>query len=186
MYTVLSIIKENGEQGLITFDDVNVKKLIDNIYEYIENEKSFKGSKIHFNIEGPKLTLTFNGHASGIYEDTYEDIILDVTCNYDIIIVFEIINGELYVTSETYNLTDGDVTYTTGEGPDEAAYTVKENLSETYTVSEVNWIGETYKDLIDLFKKDIYYYITLDTLDPSFNIEDKYLQCVTSDHKIKS
>lgn len=186
MYTVLSIIKENGEQGLITFDDVNVKKLIDNLYEYIENEKSFRGSKIHFNIEGPKLTLTFSGHASGIYEDTYEDTILDVVCDYDMIIVFEIINGELYITSETYNLTDGHVTYTTGEGPDEVINNVEENLSETYTVSRENWIGETYNDLIDLFKTDIYYYITLDTLDPSFNIEDKYLKRVTSDHKIKS
>ena len=164
---------------------VSVNKDDDIIKVLAKTEKSFKGSKIHFNIEGPKLTLTFSGHASGIYEDTYEDTMLDVVCNYDMIIVFEIINSELYVTSETYNLTDGHVTYTAGGEADEVTYTKAENLSVTYTISETNWIGETYNDLINLFKTDIYHYITLDFLEPSINIEDKYLQCVTSDHKIK-
>lgn len=163
MITQLSIFNENNEQGIATFNDAFIIRLLEN---------NLKNNIKYEIISDTECIIKYTGVFEGDNSNMHKDITNFYDGDYTIEIKLSIENNSLIVKSEEYTFT-GTIYQDTDEGTKQVG-----NIDTTHVEDHPQYMGDLYSDLVDYIKNYIPVIVTLAEFDGKL-LKDSHIEYMT-------
>lgn len=167
MITQLSIFNENNEQGIATFNDPFIIRLLEN---------NLKNNIKYEIISDTECVITYSSEFSGDNSNMHKDIVNHYDGDYTIEIKLSIEDNKLIVKSEEYTF-DGTIYQDTDDGSEKVGI-----IDITHTESQPQYMGDLYSDLVDYIKNWIPVIVTLSEFDGKL-LKDSHVDYVAEIRK---